>query len=179
MVKEDFSTTLRSGRNDKISLEYMFDETVDVASSGVPVGWIIFGVVAAILILIALALFIRWIKKQLTRPEMLGMSREEVTRRWQEVRSASQQHGQMGMKMALVEADTLLDSALKSIMMPGETLGERLKMACYKYPKLKDVWWAHKLRNQLVHQHDFKLSDRQTRQALDEFEKALKTLNIL
>lgn len=157
----------------------MYDETVYTGSSGTPVGWIIFGIAAAILALIAIALLIRWIKKKLSRPEMLGMSREEVTRRWQEVREASKQHGQMGMKMALVEADTLLDSALKSIMMPGDTLGERLKMACYKYPKLKDVWWAHKLRNQLVHQHDFRLSERETRQALDEFEKAFKTLNIL
>ena len=157
----------------------MYDQTVYTGTSGTPVGWIIFSVVAAILVLIGLALLINWLRKQLSRPEMLGMSREEVAKRWKQVREASQQHGQMGMKLALMEADTLLDSALKSIMMPGETLGERLKMACYKYPRLKDVWWAHKLRNQLVHQHDFKLSERQTRQALDEFEKALKTLNIL
>ena len=157
----------------------MYEETVYTGSTGTPVGWIIFGVVAAILLLIGLALLIRWVKRRISRPEMWGMSREEVARRWQEVRRTSQEHGQMGMKMALVEADTLLDSALKSIMMPGETLGERLKMACYKYPRLKDVWWAHKLRNQLVHQHDFRLAERETRQALDEFEKALKTLNIL
>ncbi|MFA6099535.1 MAG: hypothetical protein WC750_01490 [Patescibacteria group bacterium] len=158
----------------------MYEEVVYTgAPSGPPVGWIIFGAIVAILVIIGLALLIRWIKKRLSRPETWGMSREEVSKRWQEIRKVSEQSGQMGMKMALMEADKLLDSALKSIMMPGDTLGERLKSACYKYPKLKEVWWAHKLRNQLVHEHDFRLSDRETRRALDEFEKAFKTLNVL
>ena len=107
-----------------------------------------------------------------------GMPREEIAKRWAQVRQTSTQ-GIMGAKLALLEADTLLDMGLKSIMMPGETLGERLKVACYKYPKLKDVWWAHKLRNSLAHDASFQLSERQARQAIDEFERALKTLNVL
>lgn len=157
----------------------MYDEVVYTGSTGSPIGWIVFVVIIGILLIIGLIFLARWIKKQISRPEMMGMSRQEVTQRWTEIRAVSGQNGQMGMKMALMEADKLLDSALKSIMMPGDTLGERLKSACYKYPKLKEVWWAHKLRNQLVHEHDFKLSERETRRALDEFERALKTLNIL
>jgi len=157
----------------------MYEEVVYTGSTGTPVGWIIFWTIIGIAVVIGLAFLVRWIKKQMSRPEMMGMSREEVTERWQEIRNVSLQSGQMGMKMALMEADKLLDSALKSMMMPGDTLGERLKTACYKYPKLREVWWAHKLRNQLVHEHDFRLSDRETRRALDEFERALKTLKIL
>lgn len=135
--------------------------------------------IATFILLVGLAVFIWWLKKQLSRPDMLGMSREEVKKRWHEIRETGESNGQMGKKLALMEADKLLDSSLKSMMIPGETLGERLKVACYKYPKLKDVWWAHKLRNQLVHQHDFRLSDREARRALDEFEKAFKTLNVI
>lgn len=158
----------------------MYEDVVYTeTAAGAPVGWIVFGVVAGILVLISLALLIRWIKKQISRPEMYGMGREEVAARWREIRETGQSHGQMGMKMSLVEADKLLDSALKSLMMPGDTLGERLKVACYKYPNLREVWNAHKLRNRLVHEHDFELSERETRRALDDFERALKTLNIL
>ncbi len=133
------------------------------------------GVVAALIILIW---FFLWLKKRLTRPELMGLTREQVAMRWQQVRETSQQ-GLMGAKLALMEADTLLDSGLKSMMMPGQSLGERLKVACYKYPKLRNVWWAHKLRNQLAHEATFQISARQAEQALDEFEKALKTLNVL
>jgi hypothetical protein len=113
------------------------------------------------------------LKKLFTRPEMYGMSREEVAKRWIEVRKL------MGAKLAIFEADTLLDAALKSIMMPGDTLGERLKVACYKYPALRNVWWAHKLRNQLAHDSAFQISQREARRALDDFEKSLKILNVL
>lgn len=131
--------------------------------------------------LIALAVIIYAVsklKRLLTQPEMYGLTREQVAERWKMIRQTSEQSS-MGAKVALMEADTLLDSALKSMSMPGQTLGERLKVAGYKYPALKNVWWAHKLRNQLVHEASFRLGARQARQALDEFEKALKTLNVL
>lgn len=142
--------------------------------------WIYFLIGGLILVVILVLIFGIWrLKRYLTRPDLMGMSREEIRRRWDELRKTSESNGLMGAKLALLEADNLLDSGLKSLMMPGETLGERLKVACYKYPKLKNVWWAHKLRNQLAHESSFQISPRQARQALDEFEKALKILNIL
>ncbi len=149
------------------------------ATTGLPFGlYIAIGIMAVILLALLVALAV-WVKNRLSRPEMYGLSREEVQKRWQRVRETSKMNGQMGKKMALVEADVLLDAALKSLVIPGETLGERLKIACYKYPKLKDVWWAHKMRNQLVHDHEFRLSDRDAVRALDEFERALRILNVL
>ena len=139
--------------------------------------YVIYGV-CALIVLIALFLFGRWLKRRLTRPEMMGLSREEMAKRWIEIRKTSQQ-GLMGAKLAIMEADTLLDSGLKSMMMPGETLGERLKVACYKYPNLRNVWWAHKLRNSMAHEVSFQISSGEARRAIDEFEKALKTLNVM
>ena len=132
----------------------------------------------AIVAFVVIIILILWLKRVLTRPEMAGMSREEIAKRWVEVRKTSQQ-GVMGCKLALLEADTLLDAGLKSMMMPGETLGERLRVACYKFPKLQNVWWAHKLRTNLAHDAAFQLSPRQAQQAIDEFERALKILNVL
>jgi len=148
------------------------------SASGTPL-WVYIAIAVAALAVLAVLVWLAWrLKRLLTRPELTGLSREEIRRRWMELRKTSEQ-GLMGAKLALLEADNLLDSGLKSIMMPGETLGERLKVAGYKYPNLKNVWWAHKLRNQLAHESSFQISQRQARQALDEFERALKTLNIL
>ena len=85
----------------------------------------------------------------------------------------------MGAKIAIMEADALLDSALKSMSMPGTSMADRLRVARYKYPKLNNVWWAHKLRNQLVHESSFQLGSRQAKQALEEYERAFKTMNLL
>jgi hypothetical protein len=78
-----------------------------------------------------------------------------------------------------MEADKLLDHVLKSMSFPGETMAERLKLAEYKYASLRQVWPAHKLRNQLVHDPAFDMSVRQAKFALKEFKDALKVLNVL
>ena len=151
---------------------------LDGTTSSTPIWVYVALAVAVVIVLIALVWAIRRLIRRLQRPEMYGLSREEIARRWAEVRKTSEQ-GLMGAKLAIMEADAMLDSGLKSIMMPGETLGERLKVACYKYPKLREVWWAHKLRNQLAHESSFQISPREARRAIDEFEKALKVLNVL
>lgn len=142
--------------------------------------WVYGAYAVGVLVVLAFVVWGFWkLKRLLTRPEMYGLTREQVAERWKQIREMSHAQGLMGAKLAIMEADTLLDSGLKSLMMPGDTLGERLKVACYKYPSLSKVWWAHKLRNQIVHEATFQISPRQARQALDEFEKALKTLNVL
>ncbi|MFA5935684.1 MAG: hypothetical protein WC787_02435 [Patescibacteria group bacterium] len=153
----------------------MEDVIVESSMSWTPILiWIAVILVAMILAIVA----IKRVLRLFTRPEMYGLSREQVIERWKMIRQTAAQ-GQMGAKLAVMEADTLLDSALKSMNMPGMTLGERLRMAGHKYPKLKDVWWAHKIRNQLVHEATYQLSSRVAKQALDEYEKAFKILNLL
>ncbi|MBU2566247.1 hypothetical protein KKG46_01665 [Patescibacteria group bacterium] len=151
----------------------------DKAPSFLSANWqIILAVIVIVLFILAVIGF-AWLKRRLSRPELYGMSREQVQKQWQKIQDISQQSGDMGQKLAIIEADKLLDGALKSLIMPGDTLGERLKVACYKYPKLKNVWWAHKLRNNLVHDHDFHLRGGEARRALVEFEKALRELKVL
>ncbi len=154
------------------------DETIVDSSVTTPL-WL-YGVYAAIAIVVIILLIwgLKKLKKLLTQPEMYGLTRAQVAGRWIEIRKTGQQ-GLMGAKLAIMEADTLLDSGLKSMMIPGDTLGERLRVAAYKFPNIKSVWWAHKLRNQLAHEATFQITTRQANQALDEFEKALKTLNVL
>ena len=132
-------------------------------------------VVVGVVLLLILAVILQ---KVLHKPDLIGLTREEIKSRWEELTQASSQ-GIMGAKISLIEADKLLDSALKSLRMPGETLGERLKAACYRYPELKKVWYAHKLRNQLVHEATFELSRSQAKSALRDYEHALKTLHVL
>lgn len=99
--------------------------------------------------------------------------REAMRGRWKEVESLLDAPGELSPKLAVIEADKLLDHALKAMAMPGTTLGERLKFAAYKYPKLNEVWWAHKVRNQLVHEASYRLDRDIARKAVRAFRKAL------
>lgn len=132
--------------------------------------------IVVLLVLFGCAVMV--IQRRFQRPDLMDLTPEEVKRRWQEIMKTSEQ-GTMGAKLALIEADKLLDNVLKSMMMPGDTLGERLKMAAYKYPAITKVWTAHKLRNQLVHDSAFQLRSSEARHAMSDFQNALKTLRIL
>lgn len=150
------------------------DTVVSVSSFGTVMMYLVMSLITLGVLGILIHRFIR----ALQRPELYGTSREQIAKMWTELEQTSGQ-GIMGAKLAIIEADKLLDRALRSLYMPGETLGERLKSAAYKYPNIRRVWGAHRLRNQLVHDTTFEISSRQAQQALDDYHAALKVLNVM
>lgn len=81
--------------------------------------------------------------------------------------------------LAIIDADKLLDHALKARKYKGKTMGERLVAAQRQIQDNDDVWYGHKLRNRLVHEHDVRLKERDVKDALIGFKRALKDLGAL
>jgi hypothetical protein len=74
----------------------------------------------------------------------------------------------------------MFDDILKQMGYTGESMGEKLK----KVPKevisnIDEVILAHKVRNNIVHDIDYKLSKDEAKKVLDIFERALNELNML
>ncbi len=81
--------------------------------------------------------------------------------------------------LAIINADKLLDRALKDSRYKGKTMGERLVAAQREIKYNDDVWYGHKLRNKLVHENDIKLKERDVKDALLGIKAALKDLGAL
>ncbi len=81
--------------------------------------------------------------------------------------------------LSIINADKLLDKAMIEMGVPGKTMGDRLKKASDKFSQLDSVWRAHKLRNIIAHESDFKLSYRQAANALAIYKQALKDLGAI
>lgn len=84
-----------------------------------------------------------------------------------------------GMMLAVIDADKLLDEALKKRHLRGRTMGERLVAAQRLLSDNDAVWYAHKLRNRLVHEPNVKLKKREARDALEGFKKGLRDLGAI
>lgn len=82
-------------------------------------------------------------------------------------------------QFAIMSADKLLDAALRERGIQGETMGERLKNVKGVIGNIDGVWRAHKLRNQIAHEDNVKVTKRQTSEALKVFKKALTDLGAL
>lgn len=160
--------------------QFVFDS--GVAQAVAPNGTVNFGsVLGIILLIIVVALVVivgvATLFRALTRPSLEDLDPKRLAAMWEEIEKTSD-HGLMGAKLSVVEADKLLDTVLRKLHFPGETMGERLKTAAYKYPNISQVWGAHKLRNQLVHDSTFEITIRQAKGAVRDFRAALKTLNV-
>lgn len=143
---------------------------------GTPTFFIV-AVVIAVLILIVFAA-VRVLRSSSKEGDWGAFNREKMTKSWKEIEGLATQ-GPMTRKLAVIEADKLVDHALKTVGYPGETMSERMKVAEYKHPKIREMWQAHKWRNQLVHEAHFDLSERQTKEALRAFEAVLRSLHAL
>ncbi len=142
--------------------------------------WQWFFYAAAVIVAIFLIVWLyKKIKHFFRKQAWSGDERGEVLKRWQEIEKHLESGVESGYRLAILEADKLLDHALKQKFMPGNTLAERLKYAVYKYPNLRKVWWAHKVRNDLVHESTFALSEKVAKSAIRSFEEALRELGAL
>jgi len=78
--------------------------------------------------------------------------------------------------LAVINADKLLDEALKKRKYKGKSMGERLVAAQRDFSDNDGVWFAHKMRNRLVHEADVKLKEAEVKKALIGIRQALKDL---
>lgn len=78
-------------------------------------------------------------------------------------------------KLAVIEADVILDDLLKRMGYKGKTLGERLKsINPANFASINEVWEAHKMRNRIAHEPESALSKDEAEKAILLYEKALK-----
>ena len=152
----------------------MLTVSFDVASAGKLVA-VVLGLAIVFFALRGIGRFFR----RLFAPKLQGMDRGAIKARWDEIERMAAAGGEMNLKMAVMEADKLLDHALKAMAIPGTTLGERLKFAAYKFPKIREVWNAHRLRNQLAHESSYYLEPSYARKAVRDFKDALRLLSVL
>lgn len=104
----------------------------------------------------------------------------KVTKEWENIIKRLEAKDEANHKLAVIEADKLLDTVLKKLTIPGSTMGERLKaIPVSQLPSIDNVWQVHKLRNHLVHTTEFVLTDNKAKQAIDIYKQAFIELKVL
>lgn len=79
---------------------------------------------------------------------------------------------------AIMNADKLLDALLEKRGYNGP-LGERLKKSESLFSNYNGIWRAHKLRNRIAHELNVKVTNKEAKDALNQFERSYKDLGLL
>jgi hypothetical protein len=96
--------------------------------------------------------------------------------RWLDVQQHVVSDNPNDWKLAIIEADIMLDGALSNAGYGGPSIGEKLKgVPPQQLRSLNDAWQAHKIRNQIAHEGaDFVLTQKVARETILQYERVLK-----
>lgn len=79
-------------------------------------------------------------------------------------------------RIAIIEADSMLDEMLIKMGYFGETMGDRLMSAKEEtFPYLNEAWEAHKVRNRIAHDgSDFVINRPEVKRVIDNYESVFR-----
>lgn len=105
---------------------------------------------------------------------------KKLTRQWNKILGRLDIANESEYKLAVIEADDMLDSSLKKMGYDGQTLEEKLgKLTSAVAPNIEQLHEVHRLRDHIVHDPDYRLDLNEAKKALGIYGEAFKNLQIL
>jgi hypothetical protein len=112
----------------------------------------------------------------------LGASEERSKNmRWNKVLQLIFSENSANWRLAIVEADSMLDTLMSQIGFKGENLGERLKNADRdRFDDLTLAWEAHNVRNKIAHEgSSFEVSKHEARRVIAIYETIFRGFSFI
>lgn len=106
---------------------------------------------------------------------------DEGNKKWEHVLKLINSDNPSDWRLAIIEADIMLDEALRAQQYHGETVGDMLKaVEPSDMLTLDAAWEAHKIRNRIAHAGtDFDLNAREAKRVITLFESVFKEFEII
>lgn len=101
--------------------------------------------------------------------------------KWQTVLNHMNSSHTADWRLAIIEADVMLEEVLRALGYPGDSVGEMLKSTNKnEFSTLDEAWEAHKVRNAIAHSGaDFPLNERETKHTIGLFEKVFQEFGVI
>ena len=101
--------------------------------------------------------------------------------RWQEVQAHLNSSNPNDWKLAIIEADVMLERMLEEAGYAGNTIADRLRSVSNRsFTTIDDAWQAHRVRNQIAHGGaDFVLTQKIARETLIQYQRVFQEFGII
>lgn len=118
--------------------------------------------------------------KKKRREEVLTWKGGEYKARWNTIIEKSETAPPQSLILAIIEADSFIDTILKDLNLKGEHMADRLEqLDLTQINTLDNIWRAHRLRNQLVHTPGYSVNQVDAQRFLKYYEDFLKEIGVL
>lgn len=146
------------------------------------------GIYVSVLIIdIILLLFQRGLGGDI-RDTMLGANipaefvgkKKKLRTDWEKILSRLESNNESEYKVAIIEADNLIDDLITRLDYKGENLREKLESIPEgQIENVDRIKEAHEVRNRVIHEDDFSLTKEEAKKVLDDFGELLKFFDVL
>lgn len=101
--------------------------------------------------------------------------------KWERVLEHANSTNPSDWRLAIIEADVMLEEVLRNAGFPGDSIGDMLKSVNKgDFVTIEEAWEAHKVRNRIAHDGgNFQLTDRETRRVVSLFEKVFQEFGVI
>lgn len=127
-------------------------------------------IIALLVVVILVIGFMVWRRR---RP----IQTDRFQQKWHEVQQLCRDKA--AWSKAILDADKLLDEALRKRRFGGKTMGERMVKAQRTFTDNDGAWFGHKLRSKIESDPEMKLKEADVKDALMGIRQALKDLGAL
>ncbi|PIR45515.1 MAG: hypothetical protein COV09_01050 [Candidatus Vogelbacteria bacterium CG10_big_fil_rev_8_21_14_0_10_50_13] len=181
-----------------LNLEYFFNRIYQFITGGTTganfdllnslVKSIIWSVLVSILLIIGMIYFISRIRdirreEKIKFASVLPSDLEAKTYRneqWDNLLKYLESENSSDWKLAILEADKLLDKMVEKMGYPGANLGERLRVIePSDFLTLQEAWEAHKIRNRIAHEAQYQLTEHEARKTIGLYEKVFREFHYI
>jgi hypothetical protein len=101
--------------------------------------------------------------------------------RWDVIQKRVSENSPESWRIAIIEADILLEETLTNAGYVGHSIGEKLKTANpQSFTTLQDAWSAHKVRNDIAHVgSDFVLTKKGAQETIMRFDRVFREFGVI
>ena len=100
-------------------------------------------------------------KLGVSKPEekIVTLGNAALKERWEGIVEKTKSGSLESLRIAIIDADKLADDILRRMGLDGKHIADRLEQLSHDdFFSLERLWRAHRVRNQLVHEPDFRIS---------------------
>lgn len=105
---------------------------------------------------------------------------KKIVKKWKLISNRLKSTSESDWKIAIIEAEAFLDEIFEEVGFEGENFGQKLKQikgSEFSDITIENIWQAHKVRNNIVHDPNYRLNFEQAKKTLTIYEKALNDLS--
>ena len=159
-------------------------ETVDTALNalkGTLLLLALFLLLGIIVVVIRSQEYLRWeLREKLRGTDQEHIPPARMRRRWRNIIRQLRSKGDNAYKLAVIDADKIVDDFLEKFGYRGDTMANKLNQINPDELKtLANLWEAHKIRNSIVHDLKAEVTRKDAFRAVKAFQDTLEELQVL